>query len=229
MNLNYNPCKIKFSSSISSSFSLSLSLSLSLSVEFSAHGYQRAATNLEFHNYIYHIFLFLSKQKMNKVCLPFALQSVLETLITKCHLTSEDVHGKGKTATLVLRWDSDNMAAIARPDQSESVSFARELFITIITIIIIIIMESGDSSVIKRGDSSVISAGIVIERSRFRVPAGAAGEVSSPWSALCAEVLFRYPFPSRVTAVARKRSRSFCQKCRWQVTANTHAYTYGFA
>ena len=34
--------------------------------------------------------------------------------------------------------------------------------------------------------------------------------------------------PPRVTAVARKRSRSFCQKCRWQVTAiNTHAgYTY---
>ena len=25
--------------------------------------------------------------------------------------------------------------------------------------------------------------------------------------------------PPRATAVARKRSRSFCQKCRWQVTA----------
>ena len=62
---------------------------------------------------------------MPKGCLPFALQSVLETLITKCHLTSWDVHGKGKTTTLVLRWDSDNMAAIARPDQSESVCFAR--------------------------------------------------------------------------------------------------------
>ena len=35
---------------------------------------------------------------------------------------------------------------------------------------------------------------------------------------------FRYPFHPRVTAVARKRSRSFCQKCRWQVTAK-HAYT----
>ena len=62
---------------------------------------------------------------MDNGCLPFALQSVLETLITKCHLTSWDIHGKGKTTTLVLRWDSDNMAAIARPDQSESVSFAR--------------------------------------------------------------------------------------------------------
>ena len=29
---------------------------------------------------------------------------------------------------------------------------------------------------------------------------------------------------TRVTAVARKRSRSYCQKCRWQVTAK-HAYT----
>ena len=37
-------------------------------------------------------------------------------------------------------------------------------------------------------------------------------------------LLFRYPFHPRVTAVARKKSRSFCQKCRWQVTAQ-HAYT----
>ena len=36
--------------------------------------------------------------------------------------------------------------------------------------------------------------------------------------------LFRYPFHPRVTAVARKRSRSFCQKRRWQVTVK-HAYT----
>ena len=40
---------------------------------------------------------------------------------------------------------------------------------------------------------------------------------------LC-RLIFRYPFLPRVTAVARKRSRSFCQKCRWQVTAK-HAYT----
>ena len=37
-------------------------------------------------------------------------------------------------------------------------------------------------------------------------------------------LLFRYPFHPRVTAVARKRPRSFCRKCRWQVTAK-HAYT----
>ena len=36
-------------------------------------------------------------------------------------------------------------------------------------------------------------------------------------------LLFRYPFHPRVTTVACKRSRSFCQKCRWQVTAE-HAY-----
>ena len=37
-------------------------------------------------------------------------------------------------------------------------------------------------------------------------------------------LLFRYPFHPRVTGVALKRSRSFRQKCRWQVTAK-HAYT----
>ena len=37
-------------------------------------------------------------------------------------------------------------------------------------------------------------------------------------------LLFRYPFHPHVTAVARKRPRSSCQKCRWQVTAK-HAYT----
>ena len=37
-------------------------------------------------------------------------------------------------------------------------------------------------------------------------------------------LLFRCPFHPRVTAVARKRPRSFRQKCRWQVTTK-HAYT----
>ena len=37
-------------------------------------------------------------------------------------------------------------------------------------------------------------------------------------------LLFRYPFHPRVTTVAHKKSRSFCQKCKWQVTAK-HAYT----
>ena len=37
-------------------------------------------------------------------------------------------------------------------------------------------------------------------------------------------LLFRYLFHPHVTAVALKRPWSFCQKCRWQVTAK-HAYT----
>ena len=36
--------------------------------------------------------------------------------------------------------------------------------------------------------------------------------------------LFQYLFHPCITTVARKRSRSFCQRCRWQVTAK-HAYT----
>ena len=36
-------------------------------------------------------------------------------------------------------------------------------------------------------------------------------------------LLIWYPFHPCVTAVARKWSRAFCQKCRWQVTAK-HAY-----
>ena len=36
----------------------------------------------------------------------------------------------------------------------------------------------------------------------------------------------QYLFHPHVTAVAHKRSQSFCQKCRWQVTAK-HALIYG--
>ena len=36
--------------------------------------------------------------------------------------------------------------------------------------------------------------------------------------------LLWYPFHPHMTAVAHKRCQSFCQKCRWQVTAK-HAYT----
>ena len=40
---------------------------------------------------------------------------------------------------------------------------------------------------------------------------------------LCVLTLIRCPFHPRVTAVACKRPRSFCQKCRWKVT---HKYAY---
>ena len=63
----------------------------------------------------------------------------------------------------------------------------------------------------------------MIDRSWVQVPARAAGEFSSPGSKISCWLLFRYPFHPRVTAVARKRSRSFCQKCRLQVTAK-HTY-----
>ena len=67
------------------------------------------------------------------------------------------------------------------------------------------------------------SAGLVIERLRVRIPAGAAGEFSSPEKTLCADS-YSVSVPPRVTAVARKRPRSFCQKCRWQVTPK-YVYT----
>ena len=63
----------------------------------------------------------------------------------------------------------------------------------------------------------------MIERLRVRIPAGAAGEFSSPESTLCAGS-YSVSVPHRVTAVARKRLRPFCWKCRWQVTSK-HAYT----
>ena len=56
----------------------------------------------------------------------------------------------------------------------------------------------------------VRALGSCSERSHVRIPAGAAGEFSSPWSL------------SVLTLV--KRPWSFCQKCGWQVTAK-HAYT----
>ena len=37
-------------------------------------------------------------------------------------------------------------------------------------------------------------------------------------------VLIHYCFEPNVTAVACKRPQSFCQMCRWQVTAK-HSYT----
>ena len=64
----------------------------------------------------------------------------------------------------------------------------------------------------------------MIERSRVRIPAGTAERIFFSRVDFLCWLLFRYPFHPRVTTVARKKSRSFCQKCRWQVTAK-HAYT----
>ena len=51
-------------------------------------------------------------------------------------------------------------------------------------------------------------------------PGRSGGRISSK---VCVLTLIRCPFHPHVTAVARKRPRSFCQKCRWQVT-HKHEY-----
>ena len=66
------------------------------------------------------------------------------------------------------------------------------------------------------------NAGLVIGNLRVRVPGGAAGEFFSLELTFSADS-YSVPFPSRVTAVVRKRPQSYCQKCRLQVTLK-HAY-----
>ena len=70
---------------------------------------------------------------------------------------------------------------------------------------------SGSRSVVRAPDS-------LSKRRRFESLQKQRRIFFSGVSFLC-RLLFRYPFRPRVTAVARKRPRSFCQKCRWQVTA----------
>ena len=74
----------------------------------------------------------------------------------------------------------------------------------------------------QRSNQQAIAAGFMIERLPVGIPAGVAGEFSSPESALCADS-YLVSVPPHVTAVARKTPQSFCQKCRWQVT-HKHAY-----
>ena len=60
----------------------------------------------------------------------------------------------------------------------------------------------------------------MIERLRVRIPAGAAGYFFFLQSRLCVLTLIRCPFHPRVTAVARKRPRSFCKNLQVAVTPN---------
>ena len=60
-------------------------------------------------------------------------------------------------------------------------------------------------------------ARFTIERSRVRVPAGAAGRFSAPGSTFCADSYFGIRSTPRVITVALQMSRSFWQKCMWQV------------
>ena len=73
------------------------------------------------------------------------------------------------------------------------------------------------------------NAGLVIERLRVRIPAGAAGEFSSPeltLSAVSYSVSVPPPHPTplhpRVTAVARKRPRSAAKSAGGRLHLNTH-------
>ena len=77
-------------------------------------------------------------------------------------------------------------------------------------------MGSSDSSVVRVPDLS--SKG-----HRFESQQSAGSIFFSRVNFLC-RLLFRYPFHTCVTAVAHNRSQTFCQKCRWQVTAK-HACT----
>ena len=64
----------------------------------------------------------------------------------------------------------------------------------------------------------------MIESLWVPIPAGGAGEFSSPGSTFCADSYFGIHSTSSITAAACERSQSFCQKCRWRITAK-HAYT----
>ena len=77
-------------------------------------------------------------------------------------------------------------------------------------------LGSGDRSVVRALDSWLKFMGLNPCRSGGRI-------FFSRVSFLC-WLLFWYLFHLRVTAVAHKRSQSFCQMCRWQATAK-HAYT----
>ena len=75
----------------------------------------------------------------------------------------------------------------------------------------------------------------MIERSRVPIPAGAAGEFSSPGSTSVL-TLISYPFHPRVTAVARKKKKNqktpghSAKREGGRLQLNTHTpYVCGFA
>ena len=65
----------------------------------------------------------------------------------------------------------------------------------------------------------------MIDRSQVRIPAGAAGELSSPWLTFCAD-LFRYPFHPCVVKDPGHSAKS----AGGRLQLNTHTpYVCGFA
>ena len=77
-----------------------------------------------------------------------------------------------------------------------------------------------DSSVVRESDTWSKDPGFESQQESRRI-------FFSTVNFLC-WLLFQYQFHSRVTAVACKRSRPFCQKCRWQVTAKHTCTQCGF-
>ena len=98
-----------------------------------------------------------------------------------------------------------------------------ESHILLIIIVIIHIVGSGDSSVVR-------ARGLVIERSRVRIPAGAAGEFSSPGSTFCADSYFGIRSTPVLPQVARKRSGHSAKSAGGRLPLNTHTpYVCSFA
>ena len=75
-----------------------------------------------------------------------------------------------------------------------------------------------DSSVVKVPDSWLKGCRFESLQERLFIQENAAVRVFFSRVNFLCWLLFRYPFHPRVTAVAHKRSWSFCPKCRWQVT-----------
>ena len=65
------------------------------------------------------------------------------------------------------------------------------------------------------------SAGLVVEILRLRIPAGAAGEISSPESTFCADS-YSVSVQPCVIAMARKRPRSSAKSAGGRLHLNTH-------
>ena len=89
----------------------------------------------------------------------------------------------------------------------------REYPLTIRCQLVLSVKGSRDSLLVERRtrDGKVASSN----------PGRSGGRIFLFKSQLSVQTLIRCPFHPRVTAVARKRPRSFYQQCRWQVTPKT--------
>ena len=113
--------------------------------------------------------------------------------LTCAHMLMHAVAYRGCANTVrksAMKADQDGKSLVAQGSRTR-VGFAHGISVR---------HSSGDSSVVTALDSR-------LKGYQVRVPAGRAGEFSSPGSTFsCFSLLFRYPFHPRVTTVARKRS-----------------------